>query len=39
VVEAVCFLLNAEAITGQIMAVDGGQSLIWRTPDVDGINE
>jgi NAD(P)-dependent dehydrogenase (short-subunit alcohol dehydrogenase family) len=39
VVDAVCFLLNAEAITGQIMAVDGGQSLIWRTPDVDGINE
>jgi NAD(P)-dependent dehydrogenase (short-subunit alcohol dehydrogenase family) len=39
VVEAVCYLLNAEAITGQIMAVDGGQSLIWRTPDVDGINE
>jgi NAD(P)-dependent dehydrogenase (short-subunit alcohol dehydrogenase family) len=39
VVDAVCFLLNAEAVTGQIMAVDGGQSLIWRTPDVDGINE
>ncbi|MCA3697671.1 SDR family oxidoreductase [Aquidulcibacter sp.] len=39
VVEAVCFLLNAEAVTGQIMAVDGGQSLIWRTADVDGINE
>ena len=39
VLDAVCFLLNAEAITGQIMAVDGGQSLIWRTPDVDGINE
>lgn len=39
VVDAVCFLVNAEAITGQIMAVDGGQSLIWRTPDVDGINE
>ena len=39
VVEAVCFLLTAEAVTGQIIAVDGGQSLIWRTPDVDGINE
>lgn len=39
VVEAVCFLLNAEAVTGQVMAVDGGQSLIWRTADVDGINE
>jgi NAD(P)-dependent dehydrogenase (short-subunit alcohol dehydrogenase family) len=39
VVDAVCFLLNSEAITGQIVAVDGGQSLIWRTPDVDGINE
>jgi NAD(P)-dependent dehydrogenase (short-subunit alcohol dehydrogenase family) len=39
VVDAVCFLLKAEAITGQIVAVDGGQSLIWRTPDVDGIKE
>jgi NAD(P)-dependent dehydrogenase (short-subunit alcohol dehydrogenase family) len=39
VVDAVCWLLTAEAITGQILAVDGGQSLIWRTPDVDGIVE
>lgn len=39
VVDAVVYLLQARAITGQIVAVDGGQSLIWRTPDVDGITE
>jgi NAD(P)-dependent dehydrogenase (short-subunit alcohol dehydrogenase family) len=39
VVDAICWLLDAQAVTGQVLAVDGGQSLIWRTPDVDGINE
>jgi len=31
---AVRYLLEAEAITGQMLAVDGGQHLIWQTPDV-----
>ena len=31
---AVRYLLGAEAITGQMLAVDGGQHLIWQTPDV-----
>jgi len=31
---AVGYLLNAEAVTGQMIAVDGGQHLIWQTPDV-----
>jgi NAD(P)-dependent dehydrogenase (short-subunit alcohol dehydrogenase family) len=31
---AVRYLLAAEAITGQMLAVDGGQHLIWQTPDV-----
>ena len=31
---AVDYLLNAEAVTGQMLAVDGGQHLIWQTPDV-----
>jgi NAD(P)-dependent dehydrogenase (short-subunit alcohol dehydrogenase family) len=31
---AVRYLLNAEAVTGQMIAVDGGQHLIWQTPDV-----
>jgi NAD(P)-dependent dehydrogenase (short-subunit alcohol dehydrogenase family) len=39
IVDAVCWLLEARTITGQVIAVDGGQSLIWRTPDVDGIVE
>ncbi len=31
---AVRYLLRAEAVTGQMLAVDGGQHLIWQTPDV-----
>jgi NAD(P)-dependent dehydrogenase (short-subunit alcohol dehydrogenase family) len=34
VCEAVRYLLEATAVTGQIIAVDGGQHLIWKTPDV-----
>ena len=39
IVDAVLWLLEARTVTGQVIAVDGGQSLIWRTPDVDGIVE
>jgi NAD(P)-dependent dehydrogenase (short-subunit alcohol dehydrogenase family) len=28
------YLLGAQAVTGQMIAVDGGQHLIWQTPDV-----
>lgn len=31
---AVRYLLEAKAVTGQMIAVDGGQHLAWRTPDV-----
>jgi NAD(P)-dependent dehydrogenase (short-subunit alcohol dehydrogenase family) len=31
---AIRYLLAAEAVTGQMLAVDGGQHLIWQTPDV-----
>jgi NAD(P)-dependent dehydrogenase (short-subunit alcohol dehydrogenase family) len=34
VAKAVHYLLEADAITGQMLAVDGGQHLIWQTPDV-----
>jgi len=34
IAEAVHYLLCAEAVTGQMLAVDGGQHLIWQTPDV-----
>ena len=34
VARAVDYLLNANSVTGQMLAVDGGQHLIWQTPDV-----
>lgn len=30
------YLLDAPSVTGQMIAVDGGQHLIWQTPDVRG---
>jgi len=38
VCDAVRYLLEASAVTGQMLAVDGGQHLIWQTPDV-GVRE
>lgn len=32
---AVVFLASATSITGQTLAVDGGQHLAWKTPDLD----
>lgn len=32
--DAVRYLLSAVAVTGQMIAVDGGQHLVWQTPDV-----
>jgi NAD(P)-dependent dehydrogenase (short-subunit alcohol dehydrogenase family) len=34
VCDAVRYLLGASAVTGQMIAVDGGQHLAWQTPDV-----
>jgi len=33
--DAVRYLLEAKAVTGQMIAVDGGQHLAWKTPDVN----
>jgi len=33
---AIRYLLDATAVTGQMLAVDGGQHLIWQTADVQG---
>jgi len=33
---AVRYLLEARSVTGQMIAVDGGQHLIWQTPDTMG---
>lgn len=36
VTEALGYFLDATAVTGQLICVDGGQHLGWRTPDVQG---
>ena len=33
---ALAYLIAAPSVTGQMIAVDGGQHLAWRTPDVTG---
>lgn len=33
------YLLGAKSVTGQMIALDGGQHLAWETPDVAGIAE
>jgi len=33
------FLYDTPSITGQMIALDGGQHLAWETPDVAGISE
>ena len=34
---ALGFFLDSAAVTGQMMAIDGGQHLAWQTPDVLGV--
>lgn len=34
---ALAYLLEAKAVTGQLICVDGGQHLGWRTPDIIGV--
>jgi NAD(P)-dependent dehydrogenase (short-subunit alcohol dehydrogenase family) len=34
---ALSYFLDAKAVTGQMLAVDGGQHLAWKTPDVLGV--
>lgn len=31
---AIRFILDAPALTGQMIALDGGQHLLWQTPDI-----
>ena len=35
VAQAVLWLVDAELVTGQMIAVDGGQHLAWQTPDIE----
>ena len=37
IVRALDYFLDARAVTGQLLCVDGGQHLAWRTPDVLGV--
>ncbi len=39
VVRSLFYLIDARAVTGQMIAVDGGQHLVWQTPDVTGLVE
>jgi len=34
---ALGYFLDAPAVTGQLLCVDGGQHLAWKTPDVLGV--
>ena len=34
---ALGYFLDAKAVTGQMLSVDGGQHLAWETPDVTGV--
>jgi NAD(P)-dependent dehydrogenase (short-subunit alcohol dehydrogenase family) len=34
---AIGYFLDAPAVTGQMLAIDGGQHLGWQTPDVVGV--
>ncbi len=34
---ALCYILDSHSMTGQLLAIDGGQHLGWQTPDVIGV--
>lgn len=36
---ALGFLMDAPAVTGQLFCIDGGQHLIWQTPDEMGVSD
>ena len=36
---AVDFFIKNRSITGQVLALDSGQSLNWQTPDILGVKE
>jgi NAD(P)-dependent dehydrogenase (short-subunit alcohol dehydrogenase family) len=38
IVVAMRFILTCKAFTGQMLAIDGGQHLIWQTPDIVGFD-
>ncbi len=38
IVAAMRFILSCKALTGQMLAIDGGQHLAWETPDIVGLD-
>lgn len=34
---ALGYFLDAKAVTGQLLCIDGGQHLGWKTPDISGV--
>lgn len=36
ITRALLYLLDAKAVTGQLICIDGGQHLAWQTPDILG---
>ncbi len=36
---AIRFLVETPSITGQMLALDGGQHLMWETPEIRGVSE
>ena len=39
IIDGVRYILSAQAMTGQMIALDGGQHLAWKTPDVTEVVE
>ena len=39
IAEAAKFILSQPALTGQMIALDGGQHLVWQTPDIMRVKE
>ncbi|MDC3401645.1 SDR family oxidoreductase [Alphaproteobacteria bacterium] len=39
ILQAVLYIFSASAMTGQMIALDGGQHLAWQTPDVTQVKE
>jgi NAD(P)-dependent dehydrogenase (short-subunit alcohol dehydrogenase family) len=37
IVDALRYLVAASGVTGQLICVDGGQHLVWKTADIDGL--
>jgi NAD(P)-dependent dehydrogenase (short-subunit alcohol dehydrogenase family) len=37
IVAAMRYFLHAKSVSGQLICVDGGQHLAWRTPDIQGL--